>query len=138
MDDLQRFVASDALAGHLGIEILNYAKGSAKARMDVKDFHLNSAGTVHGGSIFALADAVFSVASNSHGTLAMAINVSISYFKAVRGGTLYAEGKEVSLNPKLATYLIRVEDQEGALIALFQGTVYRKRDRLGEVLSSGK
>jgi acyl-CoA thioesterase len=68
----------------------------------------------------------------------MAINVSISYFKAVRSGTLYAEGKEVSLNPKLATYLIRVEDQEGALIALFQGTVYRKRDRLRDVLSSGK
>ncbi len=38
--------------------------------------HLNSAGTLRGGAIFALADAVFSAASNSRGTLAMVVNVS--------------------------------------------------------------
>ena len=94
----------------------------------------NSAGTVHGGAVFSLADAVFSVASNSHGTLAMAINVSISYFKAAKSGTLYAEGREVSLNPKLATYLIDVKDEAGNAIALFQGTVYRKKESIGEIL----
>jgi acyl-CoA thioesterase len=134
MHDLKKFVEKDQFAKHLGVEMLEYAPGNAKARMELKDHHLNSAGTVHGGAIFSLADAVFAVASNSHGTLAMAINVSISFFKAVKGGTLTASAEEISINPKLATYLITILDETGNKIALFQGTVYRKKDRIGELL----
>jgi acyl-CoA thioesterase len=134
MDIVKKFVDADRFAKHLGIEILEFGKGSAKARMELKQHHLNSAGTVHGGAIFSLADAVFSVASNSHGTLAMAINVGISFFKAAKSGILYAEGREVSINPRLATYLIDVKDEAGNGIALFQGTVYRKKDTLEEIL----
>jgi acyl-CoA thioesterase len=132
MDDVKRFIDNDRYAKHLGIEIIEYAGGRAKARMNIKDHHLNSAGTVHGGAIFGLADAVFSAASNSHGTLAMAINVSISYFKAATGGFLVAEAEEISINPKLATYLIPVHDDKGNKIALFQGTVYRKKEGVGQ------
>jgi acyl-CoA thioesterase len=134
MDILKKFVEKDHFAKHLGIEMLEYGTGKAKARMALKGHHLNSAGTVHGGAIFSLADAVFSVASNSHGTLAMAINVSISFFKAAKNGVLLAEAEEVSINPKLATYLITVRDEAGNAIALFQGTVYRKKDSIGEVV----
>ena len=134
MDILKKFVDKDHFAKHLDIEMLEYGGGTAKARMALKNHHLNSAGTVHGGAIFALADAVFSVASNSHGTLAMAINVSISYFKAVKSGTLTAEGREVSFNPKLATYLIDVRDEAGNAVALFQGTVYRKKECIEELV----
>lgn len=134
MDVLKKFVDKDHFAKHLGIEMLEYSPGKAKARMELKSQHLNSAGTVHGGAIFSLADAVFSVASNSHGTLAMAINVSISFFKAAKSGTLIAEGREVSLNPKLATYLVDVKDEAGNAIALFQGTVYRKKDSIGDII----
>ena len=132
MDNLKKFVEKDNYAKHLGVEILEYSPGRAKARMEIKGHHLNSAGTAHGGAIFSLADAVFSVASNSHGTLAMAINVSISFFKAMKSGALIAEGREVSLNPKLATYLIDVKDEAGNAVALFQGTVYRKKESIGE------
>jgi acyl-CoA thioesterase len=134
MDDLKRFVDKDNFAKHLGIEMLEYSKGRAKARMEIKSHHLNSAGMLHGGAIFSLADAVFSVASNSHGTLAVAINVSISFFKAMKNGVLIAEGREVFFNPKLATYLIDVKDEAGNAIALFQGTVYRKKETLGEIV----
>jgi acyl-CoA thioesterase len=135
MDDLKRFVDNDNFAKHLGIEMLEYSKGRAKARMEIKSQHLNSAGMLHGGAIFSLADAVFSVASNSHGTLAVAINVSISFFKAMKNGVLIAEGREASFNPKLATYLIDVKDEAGNAIALFQGTVYRKKETLGEIVT---
>ena len=102
--------------------------------MEIGEQHLNGANTVHGGAIFTLADLVFAVASNSHGTLAMAINVSISYFKAVTRGTLVAEGEEVSRHPRLGSYTIRVSDGEGDLVAIFQGMVYRKKERLEELL----
>lgn len=134
MDAMEKFVQKDRYARHIGVEMLEYGKGAAKARMQLGDHHRNSAGMVHGGAIFSLADAVFSVASNSHGTLAVAINVSISFFKAASGGTLFAEAEEVSINPKLATYLITVTDDTGDKIALFQGTVYRKKNSIADVV----
>lgn len=133
MDDLKRFVANDRFAKHLDIEMLEYGNGRAKARMQVREHHKNSAGTVHGGAVFSLADAVFSAASNSHGTLALAINVSISFFKAIRTGTLIADGREVSFNPKLATYIIDVTNEQCEPVALFQGTVYRKKDPIADL-----
>jgi acyl-CoA thioesterase len=131
--EMKRFISQDHFAHHLGIEVTQHGPGTARARMEIGRHHLNSAATAHGGAIFSLADAVFSVASNSHGTLAVAINVSISYFKAASEGMLYAEAEEVSFNPKLATYLIRIHDGSGALVALFQGTVYRKQRKLSEL-----
>ena len=134
MEILEKFVQKDHFARHLGVEMLDFGGGRARARMAIDKHHLNSAGTVHGGAIFSLADAVFSVASNSHGSLALAINVSISFFKAVTRGTLTAEAEEVSINPRLATYLITVSDEGGSRIALFQGTVYRKKDSIADVI----
>ena len=135
MDTLKKFVQNDHFAHHLGVEMLEYGNGRARAKMTLQKHHLNSAGMTHGGAIFSLADAVFSAASNSHGTLAVAINVSISFFKAVKEGDLFAEGREISRNPKLATYIIDVTDGQGNAIALFQGTVYRKKESLADILS---
>ena len=133
-DDLKRFMEADAFARHLGIEILDYGEGRARARLQVGEQHLNSAGILHGGAIFSLADAAFAAASNSHGTLALAITVSVSFLEAVSGGTLIAEVREVARNPKLATYLMDVKDEDGRLIAHLQGTVYRKRESIAAVL----
>lgn len=138
MEELDRFVARDAFARHLGVEMLACGDGYAKATMKVEAHHLNSAGILHGGAVFSLADAAFAAASNSHGTLAVAINVAISFFTAVRSGTLIAEVREVAINPKLATYLMEVRDEAGILVAQLQGTVYRKRETLAQVVGGGE
>ena len=105
------------------------------AHLKVAKHHLNSAGCVHGGVVFSLADAAFSAAANSHGVLALSIDANISYFSALSEGTLTAEAREAARNPKLATYLIEVRDEGGALIAHFRGTVYRKSAAIGDVFS---
>ena len=133
MDDLERFVENDAFARYLGVELPAYGDGRATARMTVQAHHLNSAGYLHGGAIFSLADAAFSAAANSHGVLALSIDANISYFEAVRGGVLSAEAREVARTPRLATYLIDVRDGRGTLIAHFRGTVYRKSAAIGDV-----
>jgi acyl-CoA thioesterase len=135
VDVMERFIDQDRYAQYLGVEICEWSEGYAKAKLELDRNHLNSVNTVHGGVLFSLADSAFSVASNSHGTVAVAIQVCISYFKAVSGGTLYAEAREVSRNPKLATYLIEVSDDTGSLLGIFQGTVYRKSARIEEVMS---
>lgn len=131
MEAVKRFFsAEDLFARHTGIELLDVGPGWAKASMKIEPFHFNGARTVHGGAIFTLADFAFAVASNSHGTLAMGINTSISFVKAATRGTLYAEAREQALNPKLASYLVRITDDANEVVALFQGMVYRKNETI--------
>jgi len=127
------FETNDKLGKHLGIKVLEVSEGFAKVKVEITESHLNGIGTVHGGTIFTLADVAFAAASNSHGTVAVAVNVNISFVKAASKGVLYAEARELSRNPKLANYDIRVTDENGNLIALFQGLAYRKKDKLLEV-----
>jgi len=130
MRTIKEFFKNDRFAAHSGIELLEVSEGHAKARMRIEDHHLNGINVVHGGAIFTLADLAFAAASNSHGTVAVAINASIWYVKAATGGTLFAEAKEVSLNPKLATYSIVVTDEGGEVFAAFEGMVYRKKQTI--------
>ena len=125
---MQFFSAQDMFARHNGIELLKVGPGWAKARMRIEPYHFNGARTVHGGAIFTLADFAFAVASNSHGSLAMGINVSISFVKAATSGTLYAEAREQTRNPRLASYSVQITDDDNAVVAIFQGMVYRKKE----------
>jgi acyl-CoA thioesterase len=128
MNGVLRLLEKDRYAKLTGIELVEVAEGRAKARLKISGQHLNGVGIAHGGAIFTLADFVFAAASNSHETLAVAINVSISYLKAVFNGTLIAEAREVAINPKLASYTVEVRDETGDLVAIFQGMAYRKKD----------
>ncbi|MGB9201466.1 PaaI family thioesterase [Methanobacterium sp.] len=130
IEKIKEFFKGDKLAQYLGIELLDVSRGNAVAKMVIKDEHLNGINTVHGGAIFTLADFTFAVAANSHGRVTVAINVSISFMKAVTSGTLTAVAREVSLNPKIASYTVDICDDEGELIAIFQGLAYRKRDKI--------
>ncbi len=132
MQAIWDFFKNDRFAQHSGIELLEIEPGRAKARMSITDAHLNGVNVVHGGAIFTLADLAFAAASNSHGTVAVAINASIWFVKAGTRGTLIAEAKETSRNPKLATYSITVTDDTGDTVARFEGMVYRKKDPIGQ------
>ena len=127
---LHEFFKKDRFAAHAGIELLEVGPGRAVSRMAIADHHKNGLGSVHGGAIFTLADFTFAAACNSHGTVAVAINASINFMKAVSSGILLAEAREVSVNPKLGTYTIDIKDGQGNLIAVFQGLAYRKQDPL--------
>ncbi len=124
------FTENDLFAGHCGIELVEVEPGRAKARMPIRDFHLNGAKTVHGGAIFSLADFTFAVAANSDGRLALAVNVNINFIKAAYRGTLYAVAEELSKNRRLANYQVAIRDADENLIAMFQGTAYRKEENL--------
>lgn len=116
----------DGFATQAGIKLVELGEGSARATMEIGAPHLNGVGTVHGGAIFTLADFAFGAACNSHGRVAVAIDVSISYMKGVSRGTLAAEAREEALTDRLSTCIVRVMDDAGSLVALFKGTAYRK------------
>ena len=130
MEKLKAFFKNDRYAALTGVELLAVEPGHAVARLDVGPQHHNGLGTAQGGAIFTLADLAFAAASNAHGTAAVAINISITYLKAVRAGVLTAEAREISKNPKLGSYTVTVTDATGDVVALFQGLAYRKQDPL--------
>lgn len=130
MASVQRFFKNDKFAERANIELLSVSAGQARAKMTLHPHHCNGYGTVQGGAIFTLADFAFAAASNSHGNVAVAINVSITFMKAGQTGTLWAEAREVSRNFKLGSYTVEVKDDQGELVALFQGLAYRKSEKI--------
>ena len=130
MDTVKRFFKKDKFAERANIKLLSVSPGQARAKMTLHPHHLNGYGTVQGGAIFTLADFAFAAASNSHGNVAVAINVSITFMKAGTTGTLWADAREVSKNFKLGSYTVEVKDDEGELVAVFQGLAYRKSETI--------
>ena len=130
MENIKRCLKNDRFAERTNVELLTVSTGHATARMVLHPHHLNGLGSVQGGAIFTLADYAFAAASNSHGTVAVALNVSITFMKAATTGTLWADAREVSKNFKVGSYAVEVKDDQGELVAQFQGLAYRKKDRL--------
>ncbi len=127
MDHLSAVVQQDQFARLAGLEIVETAPGRAKVRMVVGPQHLNGMGVVHGGALFTLADYAFAAACNGHGFPAVAVNATISYLKAVKSGQLIADAQEAAEPGKMGSCIVRITDESGELVALFQGLSYSKR-----------
>ena len=80
----------------------------------------------HGGAIYALTDEAFETAGQTDGTVAVALNVNITYVASPRPGVmLKAEAKRVNQTKKTAVYEVKVTDQDQNLIATSQALAYR-------------
>ncbi len=128
---LAKKVRQEPYAQLLGLNLKKVSEGYALVEMTFREEMRNILGNTHGGAIFSLIDEAFEVASNSHGTVAVALNLNVTYVAPPSpGAVLKAEAREISLTPRTATYLINVTEGENRLIATCQALVYRKRDTL--------
>ena len=124
-------VENEPYANKLGMKLLKLDYGYSLVEMHFSQDVANIFGMPHGGAIFSLVDEAFETASNSHGTVALALSMNISYLKAPSvGDTLYAEAKEIAKSSRIGNYNIEVKNNRNELIAVCQATVYRKDDVL--------
>lgn len=135
MDGVERAVrrisGNDRFARMAGVEISEVRPGYARVTMKVEDKHLNSVDITHGGAVFTVADTAFALASNSHGQIALALNMSINFLKATRAGSvLTATATEDKLTNRTGLYRITVEDETGDLVSVAEGLVYRKKEQI--------
>ena len=122
-----RQVAAEPFAQKFGLKLVDLGEGYSKVEMVFTPDMANMFGAAHGGALFALIDEAFETASNSHGTLAVALNLNITYVATPEpGATLTAEAREFSRTNRTAGYTIQVLDPKGRLIASCQSLVYRK------------
>ncbi len=123
---VRRMLERDAFSAWLGLELLEVRPRYAAVRMVVRPDMMNGFGVCHGGVTFALADSAFAFASNTHGRVTVSIDNTITYPAAVvAGDVLTAVATEEGAADRIAFYGVRVTNQDGGVVALFRGTVYR-------------
>jgi acyl-CoA thioesterase len=136
---MRKQVKAEPYARKMGLSLIKVAPGYALVEMSPREDTANIFGMTHGGAIFSLIDEAFQVSCNAHGTIAVALNMTITYHHPpARMSVLRAESKEIHRARKTGTYEIKVSDDQGNLIASCMALAYRKKEKLPFLGASGK
>lgn len=123
---LATMLAKDNFSKWLGIVVDEYKEGYCRLHYAIRPEMLNGFGIVHGGIVFSAADSAFAFACNSHGRISVALDVHISFIKAVKVGTvLTVEAREIHTGNKTSFYDVSVRSDSGGVVAMFKGTAFR-------------
>ena len=126
-DAIYGAVEKEPFARALNMELVELELGYSAVEMTYDPSKMdNLFGRAHGGAIFALIDEAFETAGQTDGTVAVAINVNVSYVASPEAGKrLRAEARELNQTKRTAMYDIRVTDGDGRLIATCQALAFR-------------
>ena len=122
-------VGEEPFAKLLDIRLKDVGEGYALCEMEYTERMDNIYGMAHGGAIFALIDEAFEISSNSHGNIAVALNINVTYMMPPeKNTTLTAESREINRTRRTASYQIMVKNNQN-LIAVCQALVYIKDEQ---------
>ena len=116
---------------HIGMKIDEVAPGRARCSLEVKDFHANGTGVVHGGALFTLADTAMGAAlysSLEEGEICATIEIKIGYFKPVFEGALVCTATLVNKGKSIASLEASIH-QGDVLVSKASGTfsIFRRK-----------
>lgn len=122
-----REVGREPFARLLGMKLIDLDLGYALVETTYDPSSKNNIyRRAHGGAIFSLIDEAFQVAGQTYGSVAVALNVNVTYVASPEpGAVLRAEAREISLTKRTGTFDIRVTDDQGRLIAACQAVGFR-------------
>ena len=120
-------VGKEPFAREMEMELTELKDGHSVVQMVYDPEKMNNIyARAHGGAIYALIDEAFETACQTDGTIAVALNVNVTYVSSPEpGGRLQAEARRISQTKKTASYDIKVTGQEGQLIATCQALAFR-------------
>ena len=122
------YFKDDRFAAKNGIIIDSVTNDCVVCSFEATEDHYNSAGGIHGGAIFTLADFAFAVHCNFAMICGEDVGVtlgqscSITYLKGTRSKHLIAKSLCISKGRSISVYRICVEDEFGVQIAEMQAT----------------
>src|ERR1700740_1764121 len=115
---VSHMMENDFFSQWMGVEVLEVKEGYSKIKMTIRKEMVNGFGIVHGGLPFSLADSAFAFACNNRNNLSVALDVTITFTKAVKvGDILTAEAKEIHNGRSTGVYLINVMNQKNEQVA---------------------
>jgi acyl-CoA thioesterase len=123
---IEQAVKNEPFAQALNLELVELETGHSVVHMIYEPEKMNNIyDRAHGGALYALIDEAFETAGQTDGTVAVALNVNVTYVSSPKPGLqLRAEANRVSQTRKTASYDIKVTDQNGELIALCQALAF--------------
>lgn len=128
---VNHMMENDFFSQWMGVKLLEVKEGYSKIQMTIRKEMVNGFGIVHGGIPFSLADSAFAFACNNRNNLSVALDVTITFTKAVHvNDILTAEAKEVHNGRSTGVYLISIFNQNNEQVALFKGTCFRTGKKL--------
>ena len=94
---IESAVKNEPLARTFKIQLVKLDTGISAVEMIYEPDRMNNIyDRAHGGAIFALIDEAFETACQTHGTIAVALNVNVTYIASPHpGAKLFAEAKEI-------------------------------------------
>ena len=121
-----RAVKKEPFARALNMELVKLETGHSVVHMTYVPEKMNNIyDRAHGGALYALIDEAFETAGQTDGTVAVALNVNVTYVSSPQPGLqLRAEARRVSQTKKTVSYDIKVTDEKGNLIALCQALAF--------------
>ncbi len=124
---IYRAVENEPFAKAMKISLVELELGFSAVEMIYDPASMNNIyARAHGGALFALIDEAFETAGQTDGSIAVALNVNVTYVSSPEPGVkLRAEAKRVSQTKKTSSYDIRVSGESGDLIATFSALAYR-------------
>ncbi|HME55004.1 MAG TPA: hotdog fold thioesterase [Candidatus Lokiarchaeia archaeon] len=129
LDIVKAQFKKDNFANKFRIVLDDLKENSIKMHMILDSSTLNLFGRPHGGAIYALADAAFSIIGNNNNNLSVALESSINYHASPDPGkNLIVEGKELCGSTKIGSYLFDIFTEEGGQrksIATMMSTLYK-------------
>lgn len=127
---------NDKFAKSLGIFLDELTEHTILMHMQLRDDMFNWFDRPHGGVIYSLADAAFSVLGNNNNNLAVALDCSITYHASPDPGTvLIVEGESLSSTRRTASYLFKVymeKKQSRTLVATMKSVSYRTGKKIDQ------
>ena len=119
-------------AHHVGMRIEQPRDGQSRCTLSVEGHHFNSAGIVHGGVLFTLADTAMGAAlypTLGPGEGCATIEIKINYFRPGTAGALVCTGQIVNRGRTVANLEACVHAGD-VLVAKANGTfsILRRRD----------
>jgi acyl-CoA thioesterase len=123
---IYRAVEREPFAVAMGMTLKNLDDGYSLVEMRYHPERMaNMYQRAHGGAVFALIDEAFEAAGQTGGSIAVALNVNVTYVASPHDGRLLtSEARQVSRTRKTAGYDIRVTEEGGRIIATCQALAY--------------
>ncbi|MDR1599976.1 MAG: PaaI family thioesterase [Oscillospiraceae bacterium] len=122
------FEATDKFAVEvMGARIEEVGEGFAAVGLELEGKHRRVDDAVQGGVIFTLGDYAFAVATNDERTRVVSLSNTINFHRQPKGKRLLAEARLESLGNTIQSYLVRISDELGTLVATMTVTGFTVR-----------
>jgi uncharacterized protein (TIGR00369 family) len=123
LDQLARYFNEEVtFSRHIGAKVEDVEPGRSVITIEVKDIHLNGAGTLHGGVYASLIDNAMGLAVLALvGVRTATIEMNVHFLGAVNAGRITCRSEVVHRTRRTATAEAKVRDSEGNLVAMGTG-----------------